>query len=81
MASGGAGDLGSPMCCITDSLMGDIHRFGGHQLLDDQADLGRRLSRVNFSRDADDLKAVARGLRRLRDPLRKEAVDNGWEVE
>ncbi|GAA3526376.1 hypothetical protein AFL01nite_04980 [Aeromicrobium flavum] len=89
MASGARGDhwlsdvlhhdaavFGEP----TDSLIREVDRLGGYQLLNDQADLGRRLSRLNRAQN-DDLKAVTRELRRLRDSLSKEAIATGWDVE
>lgn len=87
MASGGPGDhwltdvvnerpaFGEPL----DSMIRDVHRLGGHHQLDDQADLGRHLSRAWSS--GDDHAPLTRELRRLRDSLRKQAIANGWEVE
>ena len=54
-----------------DALIWDIHRFGGDKELD-------RIFRHNLRPDPLRLRA---NLEPLRDRLRQEAEDRGWEVE
>jgi len=68
-----------------DSLIRDIVQFGGRSRLDDGTRLGRTLNRLwlpspNDKQRTAELEEVAQVLQSLRDQLRQEAIDGGWEV-
>ena len=92
MAAGGPGDhwrtdifnwdrpaFGEP----TDSLIRQIGALGGARLLDDTEPLGKRLWDLwpQWGRvDRDALQELTRDLTEIRDQLKLEAVERGWEV-
>lgn len=68
-----------------DSLLREIHQLGGDRLLDEepwQSKLWHLWPAWGRSEEKDaELVLLADGLTAVRDRLRKEAVDRGWEVE
>jgi hypothetical protein len=93
MAAGGPGDhwrteifswdrpaFGEP----TDSLIREIGALGGARLLDDDEPLGKRLWDLwpQWGRvDREALRELTRDLTVIRDQLKLEAVERGWEVD
>lgn len=93
MAAGGPGDhwrtdnfiwdrpaFGEP----ADSLIREIGALGGARLLDDAEPLGKRLWDLwpQWGRvDRDALQELTRDLTVIRDQLKLEAVERGWEVD
>jgi len=68
----------------SDRSIRDIDRYGGSRLLDDDQPLGRRLGNLwprwrEVSRD--DLQQLEHELGAIRDQLKGEALDRGWEVD
>jgi hypothetical protein len=67
-----------------DSLIRDIHRYGGDRLLQDDQPLGQRLWELwpHWGRvDEQALRQLAVDLAPIRDDLRANAEASGWEVE
>jgi hypothetical protein len=67
-----------------DSLIRDIHRFGGDSLLQDDQPLGQRLWDLwpQWGRvDEQALSQLAADLVPIRDDLHADAKAGGWEVE
>lgn len=66
-----------------DSLIRDIHRFGGDHLLQDDQPLGRRLwdHWTHWGHvDEQALRQLASDLLPLREDLQAEAKARGWEI-
>lgn len=67
-----------------DSLLRDIKRFGGEDLLDDRAQLGQRLWALwpQWGQvDGIELKQLAADLRPIRDHLEADARARGWDIQ
>ena len=80
MSLSGRSVFGEP----TDSLLRQISSLGGARRLEDDTPLGRRLWELwpRWRRvDRAALAALTRDLEQVRDELRAEAVERGWEVD
>lgn len=67
-----------------DSLIRDIQRYGGGKHLDDGAALARDLDLLSWPPPKPEDPAIvemAGRLQVIRDRLRKDAIDRGWEVD